>query len=507
MSQLNDIQQEILRRFQRPPRQPMDERPDVQGGTQGGERFNPPQVASSMFQPPRTPVASTPIKLNPMFPQPMAGDSITPSAMPTTQRSALSQVGPPPPAMTWNPLQYKPSGEPEVSPTAKGNPLDIATRKRDALELWKPQGHRGVRQVLKEGAIGAAAAANANPNNPYAGLVGFGTGAVSGAIQPNAITRNFELNKSNQDIGRMLGEQHLRNTVDNAGMVPIQTSDGRTLMIPKAKVPDWENKQRTIAQGDTRLNLQRQRNDAYVAHLEDLPKEKQAEAARKMFMSGIGDGNPPLKAEFAKRMGITEELPDSDKGSVQTDAQGNFIIVHARGATAAPVTTATTAPDGTVTKSPVTSFKVTEEKNKTTRAQMMATAQGVRQQAQIDATAANEAANRGDRQEARRLDRIAKSGEVYGQYMGGLEMSRDKDSDTAAKGKRIMQAQRNALKAGYGDLYEFGSDGSITPKETVPASQSRGTWNPKAFARAFQVKHGRPPTQTEIDVYAKAAQQ
>jgi hypothetical protein len=360
---------------------------------------------------------------------------------------------PPPPTVIADPQ----TGEPKREAYFTRGQVDPDIQYRDALERWKPNKHRSAGQVVKEGLIGAANAVNANPNNPYAAVGGLGTGLASGGIQPNVVNRAYKLQRADEGVAHHLAEEQKQAQVANMGQVPVTLANGTTVYTTKAHAADLMNKQQGVAQVQGRLDEQKRRNDAYIGHVNDLPKERQSEAARKMYMSGIADGNDELKAELAKRMGLTEELPDSDKGSVQTDAKGNLTVVHTRRAGATAVTDDTTG-------APVGSFKKTQEEGRNTRQAKQITAQDARQRASIAAAASRQAASIGDRQKARMLDRVAKASKIHGDALAGDELAKSTDATTRERGKAMAAQARKAL-VGYGDVYQVDAQGNAAPKQ------------------------------------------
>lgn len=208
---------------------------------------------------------------------------------------------------------------------------------------------RGFRRALKEGAELATTYGREHPGDPYGMLTAGALGMGSSAVQPNVINREFQQRKTEAQLQKGLAEQGEKAKIQAAQSLPMY-------------------RQAEIDLGAGRLQATQERNRAYMAHLEGLPQEKQAEGARKMWMAGVADGNPELKAELARRMGLKEELPDTDKGSVQVDGKGNYQVVHGRTATAKTVEGTTTGAEGETTKiGPVSSYKKTVEDDRNER--------------------------------------------------------------------------------------------------------------------------------------------
>jgi hypothetical protein len=191
-------------------------------------------------------------------------------------------------------------------------------------------------------------------------------------------------------LGRDMAVQRQQILNRQSQMVPIYNAAGDVIGMAPAK------SSATTQINANRLNETQRRNDAYIGHLNDLPGEKQAEAARKMWMSGVADGNPDLKAELGKRMGIKEELPDTDKGKVEVNADGNYIVVHPRSGNVTDVTQpvpqvdrSNVPPDQQVrprtAATPVVSFQQTQEQNRQGRFQQGEQNKDTRQQRGIAA--------------------------------------------------------------------------------------------------------------------------
>src|SRR5713101_4219526 len=176
MSQLSDIQNLIKNRFRVPLETGIGDPVYMEDGRVSLPDSRAVQTPSPFALPKGTTITPTqepnqqPTKprLNPSLPVMPSDESQQPqtqaSPFSPPSQSKLSQVGEPPPPMQWNPIRTKSSGEPEISPTARGDRVSMLEQERNALERWKPQGHRGARQILKEGFEGAAAAGAANPN-------------------------------------------------------------------------------------------------------------------------------------------------------------------------------------------------------------------------------------------------------------------------------------------------------------------------------------------------------
>lgn len=167
------------------------------------------------------------------------------------QRSAISQMGEPPPPMEWNPIKTDPrTGHPSVSPTAVGDRTEIAIRKRDALDKWRPEGHRGVGQVLKDVALATAQGIRENPNNPWAAVGAAGAGVGGAFAAPREITRSVELNRANQDVERSLGESRVQSQIEG------------TKSQQEAREAAIRAGEERVRQGDDRNKLSREKFEA-----------------------------------------------------------------------------------------------------------------------------------------------------------------------------------------------------------------------------------------------------
>lgn len=79
-----------------------------------------------------------------------------------------------------------------------------------------------------------------------------GFGSNKNVFTPTA--REREIAETRQRLGTGLEAAKTQAQIANAGMVPVQTTDGRTIMIPRAKVGDWEIRQRTADQNQQKIN-------------------------------------------------------------------------------------------------------------------------------------------------------------------------------------------------------------------------------------------------------------
>lgn len=343
MSDLQRIQQEILRRFQRP-RATTDNIPGFAGGNLGEQLDRESQlpdrmsgVRSSVFAPPPQQQPASQAASPQQEPATATGQVLPPTnqASITRPRSVFA-----PPQQIKDPnAPFGSSGQPfgasrdrRVEPRDKiADDAQYLNDLQSKPDSWKEKGIdvlRGVNQAL-----------GSNPN----------------AFTPTK--REREELKARGVLGQDIAIQKEQTAREMAQMVPIYDTAGNII----GTAPRRTSAATQIRATDTatRASETKRRNDAYIGHLTDLPKEKQAEAARKMWMSGVADGNDELKADLAKRMGLSETLPDTDKGTIQTDASGNFRVIHGRTGTSNTVTDETTG-NAVGAWSPV-QFKAAEE--------------------------------------------------------------------------------------------------------------------------------------------------
>lgn len=539
-SRLSDIKDEILRRFQRPPGPMSENLPDgrsVDEATQGQ------QPSRSVFAPPQQPVAEMPQPVGqsasvfapPTMNQPTATPAATaawhaPMVDPTSVPGPYSPpAGVPEPNVFSRPLPPSPSitavdpsavappsardipspatasndprtGEPNRNAYNAINPnnrLEAATEYRDALDTWKPKGHRSFGQVAKETVLAGANAVNANPSNPWAAVGGLGAGLGSAVAQPGAITREFELGKANQDISRTLAEQHARNTVDNAGLVPVQLNDGRTVMVPRAKAGDISSRQQTIDQGERRVSNSEALAKAHAERWDKMDQHLAAQEAQQMYNSGMADDNPDLLAAIGKRLGLPATPGPHTLGQIKVDDKGNYTIINRR--------------TGAVTDTGEGSFNATQEAGRNTRSNN-----------QINATNTR-AANRLGAKANQTPQAIARANKLVEQYNqarsseSNYNATRGKDAPLDPAAKAQLQSKRENLwqqvMATYPGMFEADDSGRLVPKAQpepdVPASapQATGPAKPaddgKYHYTEEQIRAALKPGQTYEDVLSK----
>lgn len=397
-------------------------------------------------------------------------------------------------------IKYDPTtGRPSISMPGVGN--DNNLQQYEALQNWEPHGaKRGFKNSLKAGAMYASDAIRNNPNDPVtAAIAGFGTGALGATASPNfknRLTKDWELRKTGADLSQQLGLQKEQAQIDSLGQVPISVPDGRggyiNTTVPKGKQAQvlGSNARNNIAQD--RLGETKRRVDAYVSHIDDLPKEKQAEAARKIWLSGVADGNDELKATLGKRMGITEDLPDSDKGTLDKDANGNIIVVHSRQGTSSGVT-------NDVTGKPQGSFAATQQKDRNANAR----AQRENSRGNALIMAGRQAASLGDPAEFERqaadADDDAKDAESEADALSKSQMPSDKATARQLKseaGRYRRQAREFRIKGSQAT----GAQRAVGGGQAPAAPAVKGKFDRGKYVKTFQRLHkGTQPTQEQIE--------
>lgn len=320
---------------------------------------------------------------------------------------------------------------------------------------------------------------------------------------PNIFTptnKEREVLKAQGMLGRDIAIQKEQTAQQMAQMVPIYDAAGNVISMAPRKTAAGTQIRATDT--STRAGETKRRNDAYIADIERRPKKEQAEAARKIYQSGVADGDDEFKATLAQRMGLQEKLPDSDKGTVQTDANGNFTIVHPRTATAETVTDKTTGnPAGSWSAA---QFRQAEEgRNKR--------AEERRKQSERNATimAGGQVARMGDptihQKNIAEIDQDMASAdsEISGilarQKSEGFLPTDAATLNQLRQRKNILERERRGereklgkIESSQGNLQQRG--GGTTPR----------TFNEKAFKAKFQEKHKRQPTEDEIAPYRNA---
>lgn len=329
--------------------------------------------------------------------------------------------------------------------------------------------------------------------DPLSAPVVFGMGAAD-PNKPYKLRRHEQLGRQREQQTYDLGVQKEQAQIDNLGMVPVSVPDGRggyvTTQVQKGKQAGvLQGNERTRISGE-RQTEQTRRTEAYISHLNGLPAKAQAEAARKIWMSGVADGQDDLKADLAKRMGLTEDLPDTDKGTVKTDANGNFTVVHSRSGESNTVTDSETG-------KPTGSF-----------AQTQLTSQNVRAKAHEAASNARTALLAGNKKESERLDRLAKAAEIHGDLLAGKELMNSSDPETKQKGAAIVQQATGKLK-GYPEYSQDGENAGPSQFEspvTQPASVNtdlmpgKGKFDRARYVKVYQRMHkGKQPSQAEVE--------
>lgn len=453
MSQLSEIQNEILRRFKQP--------------QEPGGYVNPtqPVASSALPQPIDAPTGGT------TLPQPInaptAGVAMarSPYARPSDVATTIdtSSLGPPPPVPTAasmtpsvNPQTGEPHKEAYFTPT---NP-NASIEYRDAMERWKPTKHRSVGQVVKEGILGAANAIN-QTGNPWAGLGGLGAGVGSGIVQPNTINRAYKLNRADQDVAHHLGEAKEQAQVASMGQVPVTLANGTTVYTSKAKAADLINRQQGVSQTQQKIDEAAEQNEAHRARWAHMDVHTATADVIKKWNSGMLT-DPRDRQAAAEVLGMQGELKEKFiRGEIRDglDESGKFVEINRQ--------------TGAVTNTGQKSYETTKEAGRNTR-QTKALAM---QASAIAATNSRDAANRGDRQMARQLDRVSKAAKIHGDLLAGKEMQNSKDATEKERG-RVIEAQARKSLAGFNDVYDIDAGGNVAPK------QGTGVYQGKSISRS-----------------------
>lgn len=395
-----------------------------------------------------------------------------------------------------DPVRLTESGRPELRPYDYGaNPLDSAVAFENAANSAEIHGH-GFKNRMKSGLLNALSAA------PQERAAAF----VQGVAAPNLIRKKLTQADATQNLGQQLGIARERAQVAQMGLSQVQVPqygpNGEYQGSVSANVPQKDVGR--LLQGNARTNIsgaqqseRRRRNDAYVGHLNDLPAEKRSEAARKIWLSGVADGNDELKADLAKRMGITEELPDSDKGSLQTDNKGNFTVIHTRQGTAAPILNEST-------NQPIGSFQQTQLEYRKLADQRREAGLDRRSGAQIAAQERRTGAviqAQTDRAREAAVQRIYAMGdpnELYGSAASLMDQASHMPDNTARD--QVMAAARKIYeKAQASDsAHKHAPAQGGAPQATSPTPVKLTT---KGFTERFQKKRGRAPSAAEIAAF------
>lgn len=336
MSQLNDIQNEILKRFKQP--LPMDnQQQGVAANDQPASLGNVAPQPSAPSQP-GLPLAR-PSTASPYTP-PAAMQPPTPTVKQPTSID-MSGAGSPPARINAQ------TGEPHRE-TFDGDP-ESAAYYRDALQRWKPTHHHSMGQVAKEFAIGAANAVNTT-GNPWSAIGGGGAGVVSGVVQPNVINRAYKLNRANADVERVAGER--RNQAQTDAISGQQ--DAREAAINAG--------QERLRQGQQRINETAIQNQSHRERWSRMNQHEATGDVIKKWNAGMLT-DPRDRQAAAEVLGMQGELKEKFvRGEIRDglDEDGSFIEMNRRTNTTTPVAGA----DG----QPQESFQGTREENANTRA-------------------------------------------------------------------------------------------------------------------------------------------
>lgn len=318
--------------------------------------------------------------------------------------------------------------------------------------------------------------------------------AISLGGKPAQTRRQRAIGDATDQLGRDLAiekEQTARQMNELVPVnVPIVGADGSITGYEPRMVP--RRTQGSIANQTAGTAQRGQRNAAYIGHLADIPAEKQSAEALKMWKAGLADGNPELKAEIAKRLKLPGTLPDSDKGTIEVDANGNYTVVHGRTATANQVTAPKTATDGTTAPAPVGAFKATALAERK-RQFGITTAQ----RAELARLGRDAAMNRALVMAGASANRLGNP-QVLSGIADGLESDADSQPNTktgnaSARSLREKAAdiRKEASKA------QQGQSGVVSPTQSAP--MLKGRTMTKANLDRYKKDHGDAAAQSLLD--------
>lgn len=128
-------------------------------------------------------------------------------------------------AVSFDPQTGKPN---DAFYRNNADPVEGATGAYNAYQQWQPHGaKRGFKNSLKAGAMYAADAVRAHPEDPVtAAIAGFATGAGGATATPNfknRLTREWKLNSTGKDLQNQLGLAKEKAQVDVLQSKPQQT--------------------------------------------------------------------------------------------------------------------------------------------------------------------------------------------------------------------------------------------------------------------------------------------
>jgi hypothetical protein len=159
---------------------------------------------------------------------------------------------------------------------------------------------------------------------------------------PNIFTptkREREELKARGMLGQDIAIQKEQTARDMAQMVPIYDSEGKVIGTAPARIAAPTQVRAT----DTgrRAAETKRRNTAYIADIERKDSQGADKQLSLDWAKGLFDDDPDMLAYVGKKKGMTGPAPKSNQGQLAIDKDGNFTIVRKGSATADTVTDTT----------------------------------------------------------------------------------------------------------------------------------------------------------------------
>ena len=329
-------------------------------------------------------------------------------------------------------------------------------------------------------------------------------GMVSQAIsrslggEPLQTKRQRELAKAEGQLAQDVAVEKQRIASEQGQMVPVTLANGQIVMVPAKTAGNTSSQQ----QG---FSLRREQLENHKKRWEGMAVHEAAQDAQRLYNSGAADDDDDLKAEVARRMGlpVSTRLPNHDKGQIQVDDQGNFVIISPK---TGVTTSATQQPSPEVPPQPVGSMQGTAEKGRQRRFEQGETGKDRRVGVQ-QAGADRRASMRGttgtttDRASQRRAAELTGKIEQARQAMALADerLKREPNNATAKREREQARAageawavELNNLNAGYeagpgtgGYPYYKKVDGQQQP------AKSGGQYAGKRISKANVAEYGR----------------
>lgn len=376
------------------------------------------------------------------------------------------------------------------------DPLQAASGLYNAYQKWAPRGaKRGFKNSLKAGAMMAAEAVNANPENPVeAALAGFGVGAAGATAVPdfkNRLTRKWKMRETGGELQGQLKIAGEQAKIDQSQMVPVPLSDGRIIQVPAKSVGTVVNQDRSLgARADT-LEARKKRWDA-------LGSKERRQLIIQEYRAGMLNNDPKALEQAAKELDIPGELlPAFISGKMRDaiDDEGNIIQVNRQ--------------TGTVTPIGAKSIEVTKEAGRNRRATASQQGQNARAAMRGTGQARTQGADRVSMRKAAELagkierarKAMALADEALSVNPNNADAKRQRGEAQAAG--ESWAVQLNGLGAGYeagpgekGYPYYKKNEGSSDLDKPIYGKPTGRTI--EGAVKAFTKKAGRAPTTEEI---------